>query len=160
MLIHISEQEMYKLRAPIAAERLPLRGFSRVELLVILAVIALTVRLLLPGLQYAREAARRDQCKDNLRRLGLAMRESGGRKIDNGPIVFETSPPEPARTSDTKLFMEAVIVLIAAGGVVVAALAIRFVVRSFNRRDDPDLDHQTRPAHVARKPVADSIWLE
>src|SRR5260370_20650441 len=137
---------MHKRRAPIAAARFPLRGFSRVELLVILAVMALTVRLLLPGIQYAREAARRDQCKDNLRRLGLAMRESGGRRTDDMPIEIELSPPEPAGTSDTKLFMEAVIVLIAAGGVVVAALAIRFVVRSFNRRDDPYLDHQTRPA--------------
>src|SRR5262245_29953024 len=75
------------------------RGCSRIELLVIFAVIALTVRLVLPAIQTTRETARRDVCKDNLRKLGLAMQESGGRKVDNRPIVMEASPPRPAGAS-------------------------------------------------------------
>jgi hypothetical protein len=151
---------MPALQSRFAAERPASRGFTRIELLVILAVIALTVRLVVPGIQYAREAARRNQCKDNLRKLGFAIRESGGRKIDNGPIVYEMSPPEPAGKSDTRLFFEAVIALVAGSGVLVAALAIRFAVRRFNRQDEPGLDWETRPARLAPKPASESIWIE
>jgi hypothetical protein len=147
-------------QARFAAERPASRGFTRIELLVILAVIALMVRLVLPGIQYAREAARRDQCKDNLRQLGLAIRESGGRKIDHGPIVLEASPPEPAGTSDVTLFVEAVIALVIAGGIVGGALVIRFAVRHSNREDEPVLDGEARPRRFAPKPAAKSIWIE
>jgi hypothetical protein len=151
---------MQALQPRFAAERPPSRGFTRIELLVILAVIALTIRLVLPGIQYARETARREQVKDNLRKLGFAIRESGGRKIDNGPIEFDMSPPEPAGTSDTRLFFEAVIALIAGSGVLVAALAIRYAVRRFNRQDEPGLEWETRPARSPPKHATDSIWIE
>jgi prepilin-type N-terminal cleavage/methylation domain-containing protein len=80
-------------------------GFTLVELLVVIAIIGILVGLLLPAVQAAREAARRMQCTNNMRQLGLAVSnyESAYKRLPSGWVDFRQTTL-PGWSWETALF--------------------------------------------------------
>jgi prepilin-type N-terminal cleavage/methylation domain-containing protein len=113
-------------------------GFTLVELLVVIAIIGVLVALLLPAVQAAREAARRTQCSNNLKQIGLAGQNFHDVRLALPPSRLGNNPDNP----DVNFLTWAVIIL------------PYMEQGNFAQQWDETLGYENHAAAVTRNPVA------
>jgi prepilin-type N-terminal cleavage/methylation domain-containing protein/prepilin-type processing-associated H-X9-DG protein len=163
---------MCRCRQPLA--RSARRGFTLVELLVVIAIIGVLVALLLPAVQAAREAARRSQCANNVKQLGLAMhnfesalkRFPASMSVDPAAAQFRWSPlsrvlPYMEQGAlyagvDFKQSYEALMF----NGKLFRAHRVQNFICPAEARDEQRVDNAGAPAHyLTNYGVNNGVWL-
>ncbi len=153
---------MQKFRSQIAGAQARAGGFTRAELLVLLAIGAVLISLVPPGIQTVREAARRNQIKSKLCDLGILMQIRAGKNDGNVAILTETRLARSnAEDADVKIVLVTVMAIFATLGATFAGTIIKLVVRYFNRRDSAGLFWgSTKRSRAARSSAVGLVLLQ
>jgi prepilin-type N-terminal cleavage/methylation domain-containing protein/prepilin-type processing-associated H-X9-DG protein len=128
------------------------RGFTLIELLVVIAIIAVLIALLLPAVQSAREAARRAQCINNLKQLGLALANfessNGGYVPGYGPAFNIMTTGNPSSTCGSRPNVFAQLLPYLEGGATYNAFNFQWCLSGYSGGANDTAQQQVVAAYV------------